>query len=163
SPEEPRPVKGYKDEVLNAIHQHMRMSLVDRETELRGLLEKDRKLAGEMERLEGEYRALREETARRAFERKQLDLKEGTFTRSYGLLAAKLEQAKIAESEQEGLSDLKIVADAVVPDEKTAPRRSAIVVMAAILGALISCALAVIEHHVRVMRRTPRPAANPAS
>ena len=136
---------GYREEILNQTYLQAREQLLDAETELTGLRETDQRVVADMERLQGEVDERREEIAARAFQRKQLDLQLTPFERSYALLADKLEQAKIAGSEQEELADLKIVANAVAPDRRMPSGRSAIGVAALLLGAGLATAIVILR------------------
>lgn len=125
---------GYQEEQLNPTHLHIREKLVDAESQLEGLREKEQAILASIDLLSKETDALRERNARYRYEKKQLVLEADVFSRSYSLLADKLEQAKIAETEQKELADIKVVASAVLPDEKVAPKRTLIVAVAGLLG-----------------------------
>lgn len=129
---------GYSDEVLNETHIFLNQKITVKESELAGMQQHHRMLLESMEQLDKELQALREEIANRAFERRQLDLQETPLKQSYDLLANKVEQAKIAESEEAEMSDIKIVSDAVVPDRKISPKRSLIMLFGAMAGFMLS-------------------------
>ncbi len=128
--------EGYRDEVLNPTYTYLKEKMYLKDTELQSMLEHEAQLVAQMSGLEEELQALREEAANRNFERKQVMLQETALAHSHELLAQKLEQAKIAESEQENLNDIKIVANAVLPDKKMWPPRTLIVLAASIVGVL---------------------------
>ncbi len=130
--------RGYEEEVLNETNRYLKQKLYLREGELEGMLEYNRILKSEMETVAKELKELRSEVASKAFEHKQLDMQEVPQKRSYDLLAEKLEQAKIAESEEASMPDMKIVADAVLPDHKIRPLRSLIVMFGACMGFALS-------------------------
>lgn len=129
---------GYRDEVLNETYLYLKHKVTLMESELAGMEKHLKMLLDSMETLEGELQALREEAAHRAFERKQLDQEESPLKHSYDLLAGKLEQAKIAETEEAEMADIKIVSDAVAPDRKISPIRSLIMAMGLMVGFLVS-------------------------
>ncbi len=132
--------QGYREEIINSTHMNLKHKLLEKERELSGLQEHERQLAASMEELEADLQALREEVATRKYERKMLDMQETPLRASHDLLAGKLEQAKIAESEQENLDDIKIVSRAVVPDKKIRPARTLMVLVALVFGFCCSCA-----------------------
>ncbi len=129
---------GYRDEVLNETYIYLKHKVTLMESELAGMEKHLRMLLDSMEALEQELQELREETAHRSFERKQLDQEESPLKHSYDLLASKLEQAKVAETEEAEMADIKIVSDAVAPDRKISPQRSLIMAMGVMLGFLLS-------------------------
>ena len=86
-----------------------------------------------------EQDALREENARYSYEMKMLKHQADALGRGYDLLADKYRQAQIAESEQENMVDLKLIANAVLRVTKSGPRRTPIVVGAAALGFALAC------------------------
>lgn len=129
---------GYQDEVLNETYIYLKHKVTLMESELAGMEKHLKIMLDSKEALEQELQQLRAETAHRSFERKQLDQEESPLKHSYDLLASKLEQAKIAETEEAEMADIKIVADAVAPDRKIRPIRSLIMAMGAIMGLLLS-------------------------
>ena len=141
----PQRAVGYREEILNETYLQAREQLLSAETELTGLRETDRRVVADMERLQEEVDGRREEIAARAFQRKQLDMQLTPFQGSYALLAAKLEQAKIAGSEQEDLANLKIVSNAVAPDRRMSSGRAAVGAAAIVLGACLSSAIVVLR------------------
>lgn len=130
--------RGYQEEVVNDSSVYLKQKLLLKESELAGMTEHERQLTTEMVTISKELQELRSEVASRAFERKQLDMLEAPQKHSYELLAEKLEQAKIAESEQATMPDIKLVADAVLPDQKIRPMRSLIVMFGAFAGFALS-------------------------
>jgi len=126
--------EGYQEEVLNEVYTYLKEKIIVKDSELANMKEYEQQMMSAMEELGQEVQSLREESARRSFERKTLELQIGPLKSSYDLLAAKLEQAKIAEAEQENVTDIKVVAEPIVPDEKILPMRSVIVGIAAFLG-----------------------------
>ncbi len=149
-PGEDKTFEGYEEEVLNPTYLYAEKALVDAETKLKGLEERERTLTETIATVEQEREGLREENAKYNYETKHLLREETAYAKSYDLLAAKVEQAKIAEAESndENLGDLKIVAHAVVPDKKIAPRRSLIVASAALLALIVSSFSAVLRYRL---------------
>lgn len=129
---------GFQEEVLNDTYLYLQQKLLLKESELMGMEEHARQLQSQMESLGKELQELRAEIARRVFERKQLDLQEGPLKKSYDLLAEKLEQAKIAESEEASMPDIKQITEAVLPDRKIKPMRSLIPLLAMAAGFCLS-------------------------
>lgn len=129
---------GYQDELLNPTWVSLKKQMFDKETEVFGLEEREQQFVATLKEIEDEYQELRELTATRSFDRKQLDLEEVPLKESYDLLAMKLEKTKIVESDQEDLADIKIATSAVLPDRKISPMRSLIVAVATVLGFLFS-------------------------
>jgi uncharacterized protein involved in exopolysaccharide biosynthesis len=128
---------GYETEVINPLWEHLRDKLSGKEIELNGVEEHIRQLEATVATLEGDLAAQREMVARKQFDYKQLSLKLAPRKTSYDQLSVKLEQAKIAEAEEEKLSDIKSIAEPIVPDRRVRPLRSLIVGAAGIAGLLI--------------------------
>jgi uncharacterized protein involved in exopolysaccharide biosynthesis len=137
---------GFQEEILNPIYTELQQRLQLRETELRGMEEWARQLLESINELKSDTEALREKNAVKSFERKQLELQVDPLIKSYDLLATKVEQAKIAESEQAELADIKIASDAVVPDRKISPMRSLIVLFATCAGFALSLGGVMMKH-----------------
>jgi LPS O-antigen subunit length determinant protein (WzzB/FepE family) len=132
---------GYKEEIMNETWLYLKQKIILAENELISKKEYERQLAEQMDELEKDLQVLRQEIATKGYERRVLDLQERPMKHSFDLLSDKLEQAKIAESEQTNMPDIKIVADAVLPDKKIRPMRSLIVAMAMMLGFVGSCGM----------------------
>lgn len=127
---------GYEEEVLNQTYFDIQARLVSKRAELSGLEEARRQFQDAITELDSELQDLRREAAVRNYERKILDLQVAPLQKAYELLAAKLEQAKVIESEMSNLADIKIIAEAQLPDKKSFPPRSLIVLAAGLLGFL---------------------------
>jgi uncharacterized protein involved in exopolysaccharide biosynthesis len=140
--------KGYYEETTNETYLYVQQQLADKQASLKGLEERERSLRESGEGTKKEMTALQEEAARYNYESKVLKRQADAFTRGYDLVADKVRQAQIAESEQEDLVDLKLVANAVQSDKKVAPKRSAIVFSAAALGFAIAAFAAVVRHRL---------------
>ncbi len=136
---------GYQEEVLNDTYIYLEQKLLLKNSELKGMEEHERQLAGQMESLAKELQELRAEIANRVFERKQLDLQEVPLKKSYDLLAEKLEQAKIAESEEASMPDIKQITEAVLPDRKIKPVRSLILGLALAAGFCLSTSAVILR------------------
>lgn len=137
---------GYQEEMLNPIYTELQQRLQLRETDLRGMEEWNRQLLQDIELLRKEIETLRDHYATKSFEHKQLTLQADPLQKSYDLLAAKVEQAKIAESELAEMADIKIVTNAVVPDRKISPMRTLIVLFATCSGFVLSLGGVVAKH-----------------
>lgn len=144
--------EGYRDEVLNQTYIYLKEKLYLKQTELQSMLEHESQLVAQMDGLDQELQALREEAAQRTFERKQVMLQETALKHSHELLAAKLEQAKIAESEQENLNDIKIVSNAVLPDKKVWPPRTLVVLAAGFFGLIAGTAAVLLRAGIASLR-----------
>jgi hypothetical protein len=131
---------GYQEEVLNQTFDYLKEKIILKESELANMREYETQMASTMGELGAEVEALRAESAQRSFDRQTLELQLNPLKGNYDLLATKLEQAKIAEAEQENITDIKVVSEPVVPDRKVSPMRSLIVVMAAFVGFVVSVA-----------------------
>jgi uncharacterized protein involved in exopolysaccharide biosynthesis len=77
---------------------------------------------------------------------KQLDRTVYTYSSTYTMLADKQEQAKIARAER--LEDIKIVANAVVPQSPVWPKRTLITITAAIAGFLLSVIFCFLQEYL---------------
>jgi len=121
----------------------LRDKLISKRAELAGMREYETQLSQAIAGLVSDVQSMRENIANRSFERQMLDIQGAPLKAAYDLLAEKLEQAKIAEAEQDNLTDIKIVADAVAPDRKIAPRRSIITVAAMALALVLSASVSV--------------------
>jgi len=130
---------GFQEQEVNPTYLHVRALLAEKESELKGLEEKERGQKQAVADSTHDVHRLLEANAQYSFQAKRLDREETAFATTYDMLAIKLEQAKIAESEQEALADIKVVSDAVVPDRKIAPARTVIVLVAALLGFAVAC------------------------
>lgn len=131
---------GYEAEVINPLWEHLRDKLSGKEIELNGVEEHLRQLESTVDTLAGELDAQREMVARKQFDYRQLSLKLAPRKTSYDQLSVKLEQAKIAEAEEEKLSDIKSIAAPIVPDRRVRPMRSLIVAAAGLAGLVIGAA-----------------------
>jgi len=125
---------GYEEQVLNQTYYDLEAKMLAKKAELEGLLEIDRQLKTAIAQLDVELQELRRECAERNYERKMLDLQVTPLNKSYELLATKLEQAKMAETEQAELADLKLISHPVAPDDKVSPPRTLIVAGAFVLS-----------------------------
>lgn len=134
---------GYEEEVLNQNYFDIQAKLISKRSELSGLLEARRQFEDAISSLDAELQDLRRESAVRNFERKKLDLQVAPLKNAYELLAAKLEQVKVVESEMSNLADIKVIAEAQLPDKKSAPPRAIIVLAGAVLAFLSSAAYVV--------------------
>ena len=133
---------------MNPTYTHVREQVVDAEAKLKGFGEKLNATRQSITQTADEVKALREENAQFSIEKKDIEREAHTFNQSYTMLAGKLEEAKIAETEQGALVDIKIVADAVLPDSKVAPKRTLIVAVATVLGFIAACTGALFRHTV---------------
>lgn len=131
---------GYEEEVLNPIYMELKQKIKSKRSELRSLEEYNRQMTIATDDLETELQDLRRECAVRTFERKQLDIQVSPLNSAYDTLSVKLQQAKIAETEQSNLADIKIVSEAALPDRKAFPPRTLIVLGAAVLSLMGACA-----------------------
>lgn len=128
---------GFESEEINPLWEHLRDKLSGKEIELNGVEEHIRQLEGTIGTLEADLAAQREMVARKQFDYKQLSLMLAPRKNSYDQLSTKLEQAKIAEAEEEKLADIKSIAQPIVPDRRVRPMRSLIVGAAGLAGLLI--------------------------
>ena len=140
--------KGYYEEVVNETFLYVSQELANRQATLKGLEEREKSLRQSIEGTQKELQTLREEAARYGYESKSLLRQSDAYTRGFDVLADKLRQAEIAESEQANLNDLKLVAAAVAPDKKVAPQRTLIVLAALVLGGGVSSVAAVLKRFV---------------
>ncbi len=131
---------GYEEEILSPTYVELEQKLTLKRSELSGLLEFNQQMRDNVEDLETELQDLRREAAVRTFDRKLLDIQVTPLQNAYDTLSIKLQQAKIAETEQSNLADIKIISDPALPDRKSFPPRSLIVISAAVLAGLGSCA-----------------------
>jgi len=138
-------LNGYSEEVFNGAWEELKGRFLEKQTDLTMLLKRKELLEGAIVEAEQEYQEARELVARRIFERKQLEMKELPLRASYDLLATKVEQTKIVESEEENLGDIRIVAAAVLPDKKIKPRRSLIVLVAMLAGFALACGAVLLQ------------------
>lgn len=141
--------QGYQEEVINGVYQDLESKLMLKQVELANLQEFAKQMESSIIDLEAELQQLREEIAKRAYERKMLNMQETPQLRSYDLLSTMLEQAKIVESGEVNLADLKILSPPVLPDKKSWPPRSLFVVMAAAAGLFASTALVLAREMLR--------------
>ncbi len=77
---------------------------------------------------------------------KQLDRTVYTYSSTYVMLADKQEQAKIAKAER--LEDIKIVANAVVPQTPVWPKRTLITLLAGLLGLFASVGWILLQEYL---------------
>lgn len=145
---------GYYDETLNDTYMYLQQELVSRQAALKGLEEREKSLRASIEETKKEQDALREETALYNSQNKALKQQETALTHGFQLIADGLRQAHIAETEQQRLTDLKLVAKAVVPDKKVAPLRKPTVLAAAFLGFAISCFAAMVRYRLSAAQHT---------
>jgi uncharacterized protein involved in exopolysaccharide biosynthesis len=137
---------GYEEEVLNQTYFNIESKLVEKRAELKSMEEYYLQMAEAIDELDVELQDLRRESAVRSYERRMLDLQVDQIKSSYDLLSEKLFQAKIAESEEQStLTDLKIVAEAQVPDKKVSPPRTLIMLAASMLAFCGACAFVVLR------------------
>ena len=129
---------GYKEEVINEVNVYLKQKVTLKESELKGMEEHAQKLQASMDSLAIELQALRAEVANRTFDRKQLDMQEVPLKRSYDLLASKVEQAKIADSEEANMPDIKIATGAVLPDKSLNSGRSTFILFGACAGFIVA-------------------------
>jgi hypothetical protein len=141
--------KGYYEETPNETYLYLQQELAHRQAALKGLEAREQSLRESIEMTKKEQEGLREEAARYNAEKKILLRQSEALTRGYDLLADKLRQAEIAESEQKNLVDLKLVANPVMPDRKVAPMRTPIVFTAALLGFILSSLAVVIRRRLQ--------------
>jgi uncharacterized protein involved in exopolysaccharide biosynthesis len=134
---------GYQTEVLNPVYTATANQLVEAEKALKGLQDKVASLEKSITELQSQIQEELKKYA--AFRREHMFLlgKFDVYKAIYAELGTRLEQAKIAEMEQESLSDIKIAADAVLPDTKSAPNRTAIVFLASVVGLFVSTVAAI--------------------
>ncbi len=133
-------LEGYTAEELNLVYTVLKEKLVVKRSELASMEEFVRQMQSQVEDLKLELQTLREEIARKAFDRKILNMLETPHLRSYDTLSGLLEQAKIVESDRLMLSDIKILSEPVLPDRKSWPPRSLFVLLAGFSGFCISVA-----------------------
>jgi len=146
--------EGYWEEVINATYQHLRQQFLANATRMAGLEEELRRTNEAVDKLRAEVETIRDENARFAREKERLKREASIYSASYMLLAQKLEQAKIAETEQrEELADIKIAGDAVLADKKVSPKRSLIVFVATLLGFVAASGGAYMRQSLARVRR----------
>jgi LPS O-antigen subunit length determinant protein (WzzB/FepE family) len=104
-----------------------------------------RQMESQLGEVQTELQGLREEIAKKSFDRKLLNLQETPQLRSYDLLSGMLEQAKFVESDQLLLGDIKVLSDPVLPDRKSWPPRSLFVLLAGMGGLFVSTALVLLR------------------
>lgn len=138
-------LEGYSSEELNTVHTALREKLVVKRGELASMEEFVGQMQSQIEDLKLEQQTLREEIARKAFDRKILNMLETPHLRSYDTLSGLLEQAKIVESDRLMLSDIKILSDPVLPDRKSWPPRTLFVLLAAFSGFCVSVAVVLLR------------------
>lgn len=136
---------GYKEEMVNPINFELRQKLAGKRAELASAKEFNRRMREEQARLGAELQDLRREGAVRNYERRLLDIQVTPLQLAYDTLSEKLQQAKVAETEQGSLADIKIMADAVPPDRKSFPPRSLIVLASMVLAGAGALAFVVLR------------------
>jgi uncharacterized protein involved in exopolysaccharide biosynthesis len=137
--------QGYASEELNAVHVSLREKLILKRNELTSMEEFARQMESQLGEVQTELQGLREEIAKKSFDRKLLNLQETPQLRSYDLLSGMLEQAKFVESDQLLLGDIKVLSDPVLPDRKSWPPRSLFVLLAGMGGLFVSTALVLLR------------------
>ena len=140
---------GYEEEVLNGTYVELESKLIAKRAELAGFEEYNRQMEDALGELESDMQDLRRECAVRIYERKMLDIQMTPLRSAYDAFSLKLQQAKVAESEQDNLADIKIIADAVAPDKKYWPPRTIIVIAATMLGFMASAGFVVAQGFLR--------------
>lgn len=140
---------GYKEEVINSTYFGLEAKLVEKKSELESLKEFEQQMTAAMSQLEGELQDVRRECAVRDYERKALDIQLAPLKSAYDILSLKVQQAKIAESEQDNLADIKIMADAVAPDKKYWPPRTLIVLGATLLAGMAAAGFIVARGYLQ--------------
>lgn len=143
--------KGYQEEILNQTYIYLKEKVVLKESELAGMHEYESQMVAAMDQLEKEVTTLREESARRGFERKNLELQIAPYKSNFDLLASKLEQVKIAEAEQANITDIKLIGEPVLPDRKIRPLRSLIIAMGAFVGLAASSGAVYLRAMIKVI------------
>jgi len=136
---------GYTFEAINPIRTEAGTFLAEADKLHRGFAERQRSLEQSIARLTEELDRERALFAKHNHNRKRLEHQEKAVGRNYLTVTDRLTQAKIADMEQAGLGDLKIASPAVLPDEKVAPQRKLIVVVAALLGLCVSCLVTLVR------------------
>lgn len=140
---------GFEEEVLNGIHTELETQIITKKSEIASLVEFRSQMQSALDQLTTDLQDLRREVAVRTYERKMLDLQMTPAKSAYEAFSVKLQQAKVAESEQANLADIKIIAEAVIPDKKSWPPRSVIVIAGAFLAAIFSTAFLVIRGYLQ--------------
>ena len=134
---------GYEEEILNPTYIELEQKVTLKRSELDGMLEFNRQMKDSVEEVEMELQDLRREAAVRNYDRKLLDIQVTPLQNAYDTLSVKLQQAKIAETEQSNLADIKIISDPALPDRKSFPPRTLIVVASGVLAGLGASAFVV--------------------
>lgn len=154
SPEDEPDVLGYRSEQLNPVYVSAAQLLVERQALLAGREEQLKTLERHLEELRKSIDAYRSKSAQLNHERKRLEKEEAVYGKSYLDLANRYQQARIAEGEEQTMADIQLVADAVLPDRKVAPARSAIVLAAMFLALLGSGAWSICRHLLKCVVAT---------
>ena len=145
APGEQDDFQGYTTEQINPTYVEAGTFLAEADKLHRGFAERKRSLEESLAQLREELEKKRALYAQYNRIRKRLEHEENAVGRNYLTVTDRLTQAKIADTEQGDLGDLKIASPAVLPDEKVAPNRKLVVVVAALLGFCVSCMVTLVR------------------
>ena len=143
--EEQDDFQGYTREEINPTYVEAGTFLAEADKLHRGFAERERSLEQSLVQLREELEKERALFAQYNRIRKRLEHEENAVGKNYQAVTERLTQAKIADMEQGAPGDLKIGSPAVLPDEKVAPKRKLIVVMAGLLGVCVSCMVTLVR------------------
>lgn len=136
---------GYLSETMNPIRETIRQRLIEKRSELASMEEFTRQMETQLAQVEQEVQSLREEIALKSYDRKMLNLEETTQMRSYDFVAGLVEQAKFVEADQVLEGDVKILSEPVLPDRKSWPPRTLLVLLAGFAGFFVSVVLVLLR------------------
>lgn len=139
---------GFEEEVLNPVYTALETQVIGKKSEIASLSEFRHQMQAALDELNSDLQDLRREVAVRSYERKMLDIQMAPAKSAYEAFSVKLQQAKVAESEQANLADIKIIAEAVAPDKKSWPPRTLIVIAGVLLAIIMSVAFIVLRGYL---------------
>lgn len=136
---------GYISEEVNPVRETLRQKLIEKRSELASMEEFTRQMETQTTQVAQEVQGLREEIALKSYDRKILNLEETTQMRSYDFVAGLVEQAKFVEADQKFEGDLKLLSEPVLPDRKSWPPRTLLVLLACFAGFFVSVAVVLLR------------------
>jgi len=139
--EDPTQVRGYQKEEVNLSYVETSNLLVLAEKGVKGLEDRERTLAQSLEQMKQEIATEREKFAKFFRERKRLENQYTVVCESYKDLAERLIQARVAETEEADMGDLRLASEAVIVRTPISPNPKLIVAAAMVVG---FCAFALI-------------------
>jgi len=137
--------QGYTTEEINPTYVEAGTFLAEADKLHLGFTEREKSLEYSVAQLREELEKEREFFAQQNRIRKRLEHEEQAVGKNYQTVTDRLTQAKIADTEQGDLGDLKIASPAVLQDEKVAPKRKLVVVVAGLLGLCVSCMITLVR------------------